>query len=328
MYPGYQEKLLSLRTGAEFEKLAIEVFAFQYANLALYREYSIRRGIHPSKVLSLRDIPFMPIEFFRDHAIISNEEDVALVFTSSGSTGGLISKHPVYDPDLYLFSLFHGFRLFYGDPANYCILALLPSYLERQNSSLVYMFKKLMLLGGHADNGFYLDNYQELVEKIDKLEKEGQKTLLIGVSFALLDLAEKYRRELKHTLIMETGGMKGRRKEITREELHAILKSAFGLEHIHSEYGMTELLSQAYSCGLGLYFSPPWMKILIRDIYDPLGYAEYMQTGGINVIDLANLWSCSFIETRDLGREHPGGGFEVLGRFDNSDARGCNLMVE
>ena len=328
MIPHYLEKILSIRNYQDFSNLALEAFNYQFEHIEVYQSYCNLRGIEPSKVNSIEQIPFLPIEFFKTHRIIPGKLGSQLIFTSSGTTGTINSRHYVASRDVYHASLLKGFQLQYGNPAQYCILGLLPSYLERKESSLVYMVRRLMDLSGHKDNGFYLDNLQELAEKLRMLQDQGQKTLLIGVSFALLDLAEKFPMPLKNTFLMETGGMKGRRKEMTRAELHSIFKKAFGLEKIHSEYGMTELLSQAYSAGEGIYSSPPWMKILIRDIYDPFHFVETGKAGGINVIDLANIYSCSFIETKDIGINHSDGKFEISGRFDYSDTRGCNLLVD
>jgi hypothetical protein len=332
------ERIFNISGEKEFSELALEVFRFQAAENPVYAAYLSHLGIDSSAVADSRDIPFLPIEFFREHRVISGKlsgqsqdpsgSGDSAVFGSSATTSARSSKHYVSDLSIYRQSFTRGFKLFYGDPKDYCILALLPSYLERQNSSLVYMVKQLIDLSGHAEAGFYLDELDELVSKLEKLEQSGQKTLLIGVSFALLDMAEQQAMQLRHTIVMETGGMKGRRREMTREELHKILKDAFGVPAIHSEYGMTELLSQAWSKGKGIFHAPPWMKVLLRDPYDPLNLLTRKSSGGINLIDLANLNSCSFIATRDIGRLEPGGGFRVLGRFDNSDIRGCNLMVE
>jgi phenylacetate-coenzyme A ligase PaaK-like adenylate-forming protein len=328
MIPNYLEKILSIRNSLEFDSLAMEAFNYQFENLSIYQSYCRHLAIDPSKITRPEQIPFLPIEFFKNHRLIAEGQNSQLIFTSSGTTGTITSRHYVASRDIYHSSLLKGFQSFYGNPSQYCFLALLPSYLERKESSLVYMVRRLMKLSGHPENGFYLENIEELSLKLKSLEEQGQKTILIGVSFALLDLAEKYSMPLKHTILIETGGMKGRRKEITRAELHGILKSAFGLQNIHSEYGMTELLSQAYSAGDGLYSAPPWMKILIRDIYDPFHYVEAGKTGGINLIDLANIYSCSFIETKDVGKLNPDNSFEVSGRFDFSDTRGCNLLVD
>jgi phenylacetate-coenzyme A ligase PaaK-like adenylate-forming protein len=328
MLPNYLEKMLSIRNNQEFDHLALEAFQYQFEHIEVYQSYCRFRGIDPAKIHSADQVPFLPVEFFKNHRIIPTRLGSQLIFTSSGTTGTINSRHYVASRDVYHASLLKGFQHFYGNPSQYCFLALLPSYLERKESSLVYMVKRLMNLGGHTDNGFYLNNLEELAEKLTVLEQQGQKTMLIGVSFALLDLAEKFPLPLKNTIIMETGGMKGRRKEITRAELHSILATAFDVQKIHSEYGMTELLSQGYSAGEGLYSSPPWMKILTRDIYDPFRFVETGKAGGINIIDLANIYSCSFIETKDIGILHPDGIFEISGRFDYSDTRGCNLLVD
>jgi hypothetical protein len=284
-------------------------------------------GVSAHSVKEISDIPFLPIEVFKAHPVVSGQFEPQEIFTSSGTTGADTSKHYVRELDLYTASFRKTFNRFYGPVSNYCVLALLPAYLERTGSSLVFMANDFISQSQHPLSGFYLNNLAELSEILQKLESEKQPTLLLGVSFALLDLAEQFPQKLQHTLVMETGGMKGRRKELTRSELHDILKTAFNLEKIHSEYGMTELLSQAYSKGDGLFSCPPWMRVLIREQSDPLNYAPTGKTGGINVIDLANIDSCSFIATSDLGRLHINGNFEVLGRFDSSDVRGCNLLI-
>jgi hypothetical protein len=283
--------------------------------------------MHPSSVSTVEEIPFLPIQFFKSREVLSSLEEVQEIFTSSGTTGSITSKHLVTDINLYKESYLKGFAHFYGNIEEYTILALLPNYLEREGSSLVFMVADLIQKSKKLESGFYLDNMQELAEKLTELDKKGQKTLLIGVSFALLDLTEMQQFNLKNTTIMETGGMKGRRKELVREELHAILKDGFGVTEIHSEYGMTELLSQGYSKGNGLFETPPWMKILTRDTEDALTINDSGENGGINVIDLANYNSCSFIATQDLGKVYENGIFEIIGRFDSSDIRGCNLMV-
>ena len=278
-------------------------------------------------VKSLLDIPVVPIQFFKSHDGLSSSETIKQTITSSGTTGTQTSKHLVTDISLYEESYRNAFSEFYGNLENYCILALLPSYLEREGSSLIYMVEDLIQSSNHKDSGFYLNNYDELIEKLIELDNSGQNVILIGVTYALLDLIEKRQLHLKNTIIMETGGMKGKRKEMIREELHGILCKGFDVPVIHSEYGMTELLSQAYSLGNGVFECPNWMQILIRDTEDALSYVNDGKTGGINVIDLANINSCSFIATQDLGKKNPKHSFEVLGRFDNSDIRGCNLMV-
>lgn len=319
--------IFDINTSTEFESLALEVFQYQYHNNKVYNEFCSHLGKLPRKVHQLEDIPFLPIEFFKSKKVITGNSDHKIVFSSSGTTGSITSKHFVTSIDIYQQSYLKGFSKFYGDIENYCILALLPSYLERQGSSLIYMADDLIKKSNHPDSGFYLDELSSLHSKLLQLDKAGQKTLLIGVSFALLDFVEKYPLKLKNSIIMETGGMKGKRKEMIRTELHELLSKGFGVKRIHSEYGMTELLSQAYSQGDGIFHAPPWMKILIRDTEDPLSLQKSGKTGGLNVIDLANAYSCSFIASQDLAKCNSDGSFEILGRFDNSDIRGCNLMV-
>jgi hypothetical protein len=275
----------------------------------------------------LKEIPFLPIQFFKSHKVLSSQKPIERTFSSSGTTGSITSKHYITDISFYEKSFRKGFEQFYGNIEDYVILALLPSYLEREGSSLIYMVDALIKQSNHKESGFYLNNLSELNETLLKLESQGKQTLLIGVSFALLDFIETYSFKLKYTLVMETGGMKGRRKELVRSELHSILKQGFGVENIHSEYGMTELLSQAYSRGDGIFECPNWMKVFVRDPEDALTILDPKKTGGINVIDLANVNSCSFIATQDLGKINQDGTFEIVGRFDHSDIRGCNLMV-
>ena len=312
----------------EFEKLAMEVFYLQAAFVYDYKEYIQKLNIKPEHVTSLNEIPFMPVEFFKSRKLIMRNCQSQKVFTSSGTTGMETSKHYIVDTEMYERSFTSALQYFYNQYEDYCILALLPSYLEREGSSLIYMADYLIKNSKHRASGFFLNELDKLLHIINENEKKGIKSLLLGVSFALLDFAEQYSAPLKHTIIMETGGMKGRRKELTRRELHTIIKNAFSVDAIHSEYGMTELLSQAYSKGDGIFFSPPWMKIRIRDPYDPFCYQKNGQSGGVNIIDLANLFSCAFIETEDIGKLHSSGGFEILGRFDSSDIRGCNLLLE
>ncbi|RZJ63680.1 MAG: acyl transferase, partial [Flavobacterium sp.] len=276
---------------------------------------------------SVKEIPFLPIQFFKSHEVLSSRDAVQETFTSSGTTGTATSRHLVTNLNYYEQSFRLAFSRFYGNIEDYAILALLPSYLEREGSSLIYMVEDLIQGSNNPDSGFYLNNYDELIQKLIALDSAGQNVLLIGVTYALLDLIEKQEFQLRNTIIMETGGMKGRRREMIREELHEALCKGFGVKKIHSEYGMTELLSQAYSLGDGIFECPPWMDILIRDTEDALAYVDGNKTGGINIIDLANINSCSFIATQDLGKKYPNHSFEVLGRFDNSDIRGCNLMV-
>ena len=322
-----EERIFQINDKASFEKCSLEVFQFQYEQNPVYRKFCEHLKRNPGNVGSIEDIPFLPIEFFKSHDILCLDLPAEITFTSSGTTGMTPSRHLVPKLDIYEQSFRKAFELFYGKSSDYTILALLPSYLERTGSSLIYMADDLIRSSGNTESGFYLNDLNSLSAKLKKLDKAGKKTLLIGVSFALLDLVEKQDFQLNHCTIMETGGMKGRRKELIRAELHEILKKGFGVSEIHSEYGMTELLSQAYSKGDGLFDCPPWMDILIRDPEDALTLNALGKSGGINVIDLANLYSCSFIATQDLGKKFKNGKTEILGRFDNSDIRGCNLMV-
>jgi hypothetical protein len=319
--------LFEISSQTVFETCALKIFRYQFRNNQVYHSFCSYLGKSEKNVSALRDIPFLPIDFFKSKAVVSGNARPELVFTSSGTTGSITSFHYVTDGQLYRQSYLHGFENFYGPVSGYCILALLPSYLERKGSSLVYMVNDLIKHSGHPESGFYLNDLNGLSEKLRKLDAVGTKILLIGVSFALLELVEKFQFELKNTIVMETGGMKGRRKEMIREEMHGLLKEGFGVSHIHSEYGMTELLSQAYSKGGGIFKTPPWMQVGIRDTEDPFTPQDLNKTGGINIIDLANLNSCAFIATQDLGKMRADGSFEVLGRFDNSDIRGCNLMA-
>lgn len=321
------ERIFSISSPEEFEKISVEIFRFQYSKCLVYRQFCELLKVNPENVKQITDIPFLPIEFFKSKEILSRGEKPSVVFTSSGTTGSSTSKHLVSDISLYERSFLTAFDLFYGHPEDFVILALLPSYLEREGSSLVYMVHHLIEKSNHSESGFYLNDLKGLSETLISADSAGKKVLLIGVSFALLDLVEKHHFNLKNTIIMETGGMKGRRKELIREELHSILQTGFSVPAIHSEYGMTELLSQAYSRSNGIFECPPWMKILIRDPEDALTFLEGEKTGGINVIDLANLYSCSFIATQDLGKKGEKNAVQILGRFDNSDVRGCNLMV-
>lgn len=322
-----QNAIFDIVTKEEFLTHALRVFVFQYQNNPVYRSFCSHLNVHPEQVKNLQQIPFLPIEFFKSKRVISSHNPSEITFTSSGTTGNETSKHFVTDLKLYEQSYLKGFAQFYGNVADYCILALLPSYLERTGSSLIYMVQDLISKSKHSRSGFFLNNYDELYQLLKELQDTGVKTLVIGVSFALLEFTERYALSLKNSIIMETGGMKGRRKELIRKELHQLLCQGFGVTEIHSEYGMTELLSQAYSKGNGVFHCPPWMQVLIRDTEDPLSYQKRGQTGGLNLIDLANINSCSFIATQDLGKVHPDGSFEVIGRFDHSDIRGCNLMV-
>lgn len=324
-----RRRIFKIGSRKEFEQTSLEIFHLQAENNAVYKDFISNLGIKREDIRSLSEIPFLPIEFFRKHKIITGTSPVETVFESSGTTGLMTSRHYVSDLSIYEESFLTGFGYFYGEPEDWFFGGLLPSYIERGNSSLIYMVDKLVRKSSDRCSGFFINEIEKLTDALRKVKSEKRKGILIGVSFALLDLAEKQSPDLSGITVVETGGMKGRRKEITREELHSILKRKFKLSTVHSEYGMTELLSQAWSKGEGLFYCPPWMKILIRDPGDPLSVIDnWGIAGGINIIDLANLNSCSFIATGDLGKLYSDGGFEVLGRFDSSDIRGCNLLVE
>ena len=321
------DEIFSINSDNHFNDIALRIFNYQAENNPVYKEYLFHLGTNFSSIKTVQEIPFLPIEFFKTHKVITGSEQDVKTFYSSGTTGIEKSNHYITDLSVYEKSFLTAFEQQYGKISNYCILALLPTYLENESSSLVYMVNRLIEESGHSESGFYLQNGEELALKLRYLNQAKTKVILIGVSYALVDLAEKFPMNLPNTIIMETGGMKGKRKELTKKELHNFLSSKFGIESIHSEYGMTELLSQAYSKGDGKFYSPPWMKILIRDAYDPFCYLEKEKPGGINIIDLANINSCSFIETKDLGKINQNNSFEILGRFDYSDIRGCNLLV-
>lgn len=323
-----KNQIFKIKNEREFEVLALKIFHFQSKANKVYQSYLQNLKIDASQIKHINRIPFLPIAFFKSHQIISSTKAPEEIFISSGTAGSLQSRHFVTDIGIYYDSFLKGFSQFYGDVSEYCLLALLPSYLEQGGSSLVFMVKELIGKSKQPESGFYLNNHEELVELIHSEKLKNKKIMLIGVSFALLNLIEKYQISHPNLIVMETGGMKGRRKELIREELHTRLTSAFSVDTIHSEYGMTELLSQAYSSGKGIFKTPPWMKVLIRDANDPFSFVENGRSGGINVIDLANLNSCSFIMTQDLGRMVKGNSFEVQGRFDTSDIRGCNLLVD
>ncbi|HDS07284.1 MAG TPA: acyl transferase [Bacteroides sp.] len=340
MNPALPQAIFRINTDNAFRAAALEVFHFQAAHNPVYREYLSRLGVDAGRIAKIEEIPFLPAGFFRTHRVLCGSMEPELVFESSGTTTTTPSRHHVADASLYRSSLSRTFRQFYGPPEKYCFLALLPSYLERKGSSLVYMLDHLIRQSGHSDSGFYLGRLDGLAGMLERRNGDRHPTLLLGVSFALADLAEKYPVDLgDHIIVMETGGMKGRRKEMVRSELHSLLSDAFSLSTIHSEYGMTELLSQAYSSGEGLFRCPPWMRVMARDPNDPLTILTHPEDdlrgdpekipvkGGLNIIDLANLYSCAFIATDDLGKVHEDGSFEVTGRFDHSDVRGCNLMV-
>jgi hypothetical protein len=319
-------KIMAIKSESDFEGLSLNLFDFQLKNNPVYAQYAslILNNKAPNNIF---EIPFLPIDFFKKEQIICKGQGVEEVFLSSGTTGDK-SKHLVADLSIYKKSYLQAFKQFYGDITDYCILALLPSYQEGEGSSLIYMVDDLITKSKHQKSGFYLKNLAELSETIKELENKKQKTILFGVTYALIDFAKEFPQHLNHTIIMETGGMKGMQKEMLKEEVHKILKHSFVTENIHSEYGMTELLSQSYSKGDNIFRSPPWKKILIRDTNDPLTIIGNNKTGGINVIDLANIYSCPFIATQDLGKTFADGSFSVLGRFDNSDVRGCNLLIQ
>jgi phenylacetate-coenzyme A ligase PaaK-like adenylate-forming protein len=321
-----KQSIFTIETQHDFNALAIEIFHYQYEQNKVYRQFVDALGVQLSEIVLTDDIPFLPVGFFKTHQVVSGDQEAQVVFESSGTTGPAASRHFVTDFNLYEQSFGQGLHLFYGDIRQYCIFALLPSYIERQNSSLVHMVERLMWKSNRAFGGFFLNEMDKLAEIMLAATSEGNKVMLFGVTFALLEMAQKHPIMLPGAIIIETGGMKGRRKEITREELHQVLKKGFGVATIHSEYGMTELLSQAWSQGEGIFQCPPWMKVLISDPNDPLSTLGNGQTGGINVIDLANLNSCSFIATQDLGRKFDDNSFEVLGRFDASDVRGCSML--
>lgn len=319
--------IFSIHTAEEFNASALELFHYQAIHCKVYNQYLHLLGKDPSIIQSIHEIPFLPVTAFRDHNVTTGSFSPEAIFTSSGTTGSKHARHLVKSLNRYRETFTHGFNQFYEAPDNWCILALLPSYLDREGSSLVYMCEKLMETSRHPFNGFYLRNQDILSQTIQELEDAGQPTILIGVTFALLEFAENFPRPLHHTMIMETGGMKGQRREMVREEVHSILQDAFMVSSIHSEYGMTELMSQAYSRGHGTFVCPPWMKVLARDPNDPLDYVNTGKSGALSIIDLANVDSCAFIATQDLGKVAADGSFEVLGRFDDADVRGCNLLV-
>lgn len=321
------DSIFNIKTHDEFEAIALQTFKYQFEHNAVYRSFCDLLYKHPSDIQTVAEIPFLPIQFFKSHEILSSKNPIQETFSSSGTTGSITSKHHVTDVTIYERSYQKGFQHFYGNIDDYVVLALLPNYLERKGSSLVYMVQDLIKKSKHPESGFYLHDTKRLKDHLIQLDTSGKKVLLIGVSFALLDLVESYSFSLKNTIIMETGGMKGTRKELIRTELHQILAKGFGVSTIHSEYGMTELLSQAYSIGNGVFKTPPWMKIFTRDPEDALSILPKGKSGGINIIDLANINSCAFIATQDLGKVYPDHSFEVIGRFDHSDIRGCNLMV-
>ncbi|QPH41103.1 LuxE/PaaK family acyltransferase [Pedobacter endophyticus] len=320
--------IFNIHSNESFAAHALAIFKFQAQNCAVYKEYIQHLKIDIDQISAVEQIPFLPISFFKTHSILSKHAPIEVTFSSSGTTGMVTSSHHVIDAKLYEQSYLQAFSAFYGAVTNYCFLALLPSYQQRAGSSLIYMVNDLIEKSQHPQSGYFLYNHDDLFETLSELKAKKQKTVLIGVTYALLDFIEQYDINFPELIVMETGGMKGKRKEMVREELHGLLTAGFGVPAIHSEYGMTELLSQAYSLGEGVFYCPKWMKVLIRDTNDPLSLIAGGKTGGINVIDLANINSCSFIATQDLGRINQDGSFEVLGRFDNADIRGCNLLVQ
>jgi phenylacetate-coenzyme A ligase PaaK-like adenylate-forming protein len=324
----FKNRIFKISNTSEFNDIAFEVFNHQYENIDVYRKYVDLCCPTKPTFKTVEEIPFLPIDFFKSQKIIVNNTKEECVFGSSGTTDTGQSLHYVKDLAVYEKSFIKGINMFYGKISEYCILVLLPSYLERTDSSLIFMVRHLINVSQCNDSEFYLSNFDELYEKINFLQGKKQKTILIGISYALLDFAEKYQFDFPELIVMETGGMKGKRKEMIREEMHAFLEKRFGVNSIHSEYGMTELLSQAYSKGKGIFYCPPWMRVLARDPNDPRSVIRENKKGCMNIIDLANFNSCSFIATDDYGLVNTNGSFEVLGRFDNSDIRGCNLMAE
>jgi len=322
------KRIFSISDDQEFEAISLEVFKYQVQHCQVYGRFVANLGINLDLVKDHKSIPYLPIEFFKSQKIYCGTALADEIFSSSGTSGMAQSQHLVKDISVYIESYRKAFQLFYGDISKYAILALLPSYQEREGSSLIYMVNDFIGLSNQLKSGYFLYNHQSLADTLTELKESKIPTLLIGVTYALLDFVESHSIEFPELIVMETGGMKGKRKEILRTELHQILCEGFGVPVIHSEYGMTELLSQAYSKGGGIFHCPPWMKVITRDTNDPLSLLAHEQTGGINIIDLANINSCSFLATQDLGRTFHDGSFEILGRYDNSDIRGCNLLVQ
>jgi hypothetical protein len=322
-----KDSIFTIQSESEFNVLALELFHFQYQHLPIYNSFCNGLKINLSSIKHYSQIPFLPIEFFKNNEIVCGSQNIDAVFSSSTTTSTEASRHFIADVELYRKSFTKTFEKFYGSPSRFCILALLPSYLEREGSSLVFMVNDLISRSDFLQSDFFLNDFENLERLIRENESKHVPTLLLGVTYALLDFAEKQPIPLKHTIVMETGGMKGRRREMIREEVHSMLKDAFSVTKIHSEYGMTELLSQAYSLGDGIFNCPPWMKVICRSTTDPLQIEKAGKSGNINCIDLANMYSCAFIATQDLGKIHANGSFEVLGRSDNAEIRGCNLMA-
>lgn len=317
------DQIFSITTADEFAATALEVFRFQAEHCAAYAQYLQLIGIKPSDVDRVEDIPMLPIELFKSHKIYSADTEPQQIFTSSATTGMVQSKHYVADISIYERDFTEGFRLFYGEPEQWSIYGLLPNYLQRTGSSLIYMVDKLIQRCGSG--GFYLDNYDKLLAD---MAADPKPKILLGVTYALLDIAEQYAPKLHNTVVMETGGMKGYRAEMSKQQLHTVLCQAFGVDRIHSEYGMAELLSQGYSIGEGLFKAPPWMRVIIRDVNNPFARMPFGRRGAIDIIDLGNLYSCSFIATQDLGIAYDDGSFKVEGRVSAADIRGCNLLVQ
>jgi len=323
-----KEQIFNIHSEKDFNVLALESFFYQVESNLVYQQYINFLHVDISAISHYSQIPFLPIQFFKTQQVLASGFEPEITFTSSGTTGMINSRHPVPDISWYEESFRRAFHRFYGNIEDIALLALLPSYLEREGSSLIYMVDDLIKSSKQPESNYFLYNHADLYQSLLQLKNKGTRTILIGVTYALLDFIENYQLNFPELIVMETGGMKGKRKEMVREELHQILQKGFGVPSIHSEYGMTELLSQGYSFGNGSFDTPLWMKILIRDTNDPLTLLDKGKTGAINVIDLANYYSCSFIATQDMGKLHPDGSFEVLGRFDNADIRGCNLLVQ
>ena len=324
----YFDRLQFIEGEKDFENLTLEVFRHQVLNNQVYSEFVSGLNISADKIVKIIDIPFLPVEFFKSNVVLTGDEKFQQIFTSSGTTGEQTSNHYIKDIAFYEKVFTKTFESFYGTISDYTILTLLPSYHERKGSSLIYMMEKLIEKSGSMESGFYLDDFMKLTLMLKELQLQNKKTILFGVTYALLDFSSAYPMNFPDLIVMETGGMKGKRKEMVRDEVHELLCRGFGVNKIHSEYGMTELFSQAYSKGDGIFKAPPWMKILIRDPYDPLQSAGINKSGGINIIDLANIDSCVFLSSQDLGKVYEDSSFEVLGRFDFSDVRGCNLMID
>lgn len=315
-----------MQTEDDFKKASLELFYYQYSHCKIYKDFIDFLKVDPNDVSEIEKIPFLPIQFFKNHLITSTDANPKLCFESSATTGSQVSKHFLASPEIYIESFSRNFESHFGKPQSAFILALLPSYLERSSSSLVFMVDYLINQSAKKESGFFMYNTHDLSLILHDLAKQKQKTILFGVTFALLDFVEKYKIDFPDLIVIETGGMKGRKQEITRNQLQDDLCAGFGVSKVFSEYGMTELLSQGYTKGKSIFTSPPWMKVLIRETNDPLSVHRVGKNGGLNVIDLANIESCAFIATQDLATVHSDGTFEVLGRFDDSEIRGCNLM--